>query len=368
MAKRLFLIAAGAIALTACTSQDVIEDVVVKRNAIQFENVVNKPSRAASELDNSSLKQFNVFGFYTLPGKANVAHEVFHNVAVTTTAPQADNTDWTYEGATRYWVKDAKYYFYAYSCGNDSKLSNKFGSFTVDMADNKAASERTLQIDGYQSDFIHQHDLVFASNTGTDGKGILGKDKDNDLVNFQFKHILSKIKAKFTTQFPSEYEVVITNVKISGINNIGDYDFKNGWTDIKKVIKTKEGETEAPTDTYVELGTGNDGLSVFNRKVNDKQMSKESEIAFTIPCDYENTAYETTVKLTFDVEVKYNGNFVLKKEGLESDIIPIWNPGYAYVYNVDISPSNSGLEEIKFSTNTDEFSDWQTAEDIDVEL
>ncbi|MDE6308863.1 MAG: fimbrillin family protein, partial [Muribaculaceae bacterium] len=67
MKKHFFYLAAGAFALTACTSEDVIDDVQTTRNPIQFENVVNKMTRA-TDLNTSNFKQFNVFGFYTVPG------------------------------------------------------------------------------------------------------------------------------------------------------------------------------------------------------------------------------------------------------------------------------------------------------------
>lgn len=82
MAKRYLLIAASALALTACSSEEVIDDVAASRNQIRFENVVNKPSRAVKDLDMNSLLQFNVFGFYTMPEDETHAHEVFNNVAV----------------------------------------------------------------------------------------------------------------------------------------------------------------------------------------------------------------------------------------------------------------------------------------------
>lgn len=394
MAKRLFLIAAGAIALTACTSQDVLEDVAVNDNAIRFQNVVSKHTRAdaegVTELDNSTLEKFHVFGFYTLPEKPTIAHQVFDNVAVTTEHAEANNTDWKYEGATRYWVKDAKYYFYAYSCGNISKLGKDYGSFTLDMEDEKDASERTLKITDYLCNADHQHDLVFASDTE-----IIGKDSDNEFVSFQFRHILSKIKAKFSTEFPSEYDVVISNVKISGINNCGDYVVFNsdnvsntGWTNVGKK-KAAEGKPE-PVQ-YIKLDTrknGINGITVTNKIVDNVQMTEDTAIAFAIPFEYpdplessdqsessessdssDSSASSTSeVRFTFDVQVNYKGEFVLKKEGLYSVIAPNWQPGHAYVYNVNISPANAGLEEIKFSTSTDEFSDWLPADYIDVGL
>lgn len=363
MAKRLFLIAAGALALTACTSQDVLEDVAVNDNAIRFQNVVSKHTRAAgvTELDNTTLEKFHVFGFYTLPKNPKKAHQVFDNVAVT---KNSETTDWEYEGATRYWVEGAEYNFYAYSCGNVSKLGEEYGSFTLDMEGDKDASERTLQINDYLCNDDHQHDLIFASKTRMTGK----ENKKNEVVAFQFSHILSKLKAKFSTEFPSEYDVVISNVKISGINNCGDYVFNEGWTNVtqKKAVDEKPEPVQ-----YIKLDTGKNGITVTNKIVDNVQMTKESAIAFAIPFKYSSDSSAPSaskVEFTFDVQVNYKGEFVLEKKGLTSELEPDWQPGHAYVYNVNISPANAGLEEIKFTTTTEEFTDWETGKDIDVEL
>lgn len=66
MKRSIFYFALSALALTACTSEDVKNDDVAKRSAIGFENVANKFSRV-EDLTNVSLSQFNVFGYYTTP-------------------------------------------------------------------------------------------------------------------------------------------------------------------------------------------------------------------------------------------------------------------------------------------------------------
>ncbi|MDE7379026.1 MAG: DUF3990 domain-containing protein [Paraprevotella sp.] len=38
-----------------------------------------------------------------------------------------------------------------------------------------------------------------------------------------------KIKAKFTTKFPTEYEIIISDISIQGIRSRGNYDVTNKW-------------------------------------------------------------------------------------------------------------------------------------------
>lgn len=130
MVKRFFYLAVGALALTACTSEDVVDDVTTSsRNLIRFENVVNKPSRAATDITTQTLNQFNVFGFYVLPDAPTHAYEVFNNVPVT----NPGSGMWGYDDKyARYWVPNANYYFYAYSCGS-AALKDTYGNFSLDV-------------------------------------------------------------------------------------------------------------------------------------------------------------------------------------------------------------------------------------------
>lgn len=366
MKKHLCLLAVGALALTACTSEGVLEDVASSRSAIKFEYVVNKPSRA--DLTSSNLKQFAVFGYYTLPGKPGIAHEVFHDVSVT----RNDDNTWEYETAEvplRYWLEDARYYFYAYSCGSVTKLNTeKYGTFTMDMDDGLTPADRVLIINNYVCDNNHQHDLIYASNTGATEDdqfaGILGLGKDKDNANapvaFQFKHLLSKVKARFTTSFGSEYEVVVRNVSIRNIRNIGSYHPQSGWQGVDR--------TEGDQPFVYLLNSGaNDVLPLYvhNKKTGNVQESVETNTAYIIPYGYSGQEGDvnTWVNLYFEIDVYLGPNRLMSKI-LTARFNPTWLEGYSYVYNVDIAPSTSGMNPIIFTTTTDAdgnvVTDWNT--------
>lgn len=349
MAKRLLLIAVGALALTACTSSDVIDDVASSRNQIRFETAVNKPTRAVEELAMETLSEFQVFGFYTMPGNVNHAHEIFNNITV-----KKDGSSWNYasdEVPLRYWVPDATYYFYAYSCGNKVKLGSSYGNFSVDMEENdgvgKPASERVLEITDYICDNTHQHDLIFASNTGYKANGSTDSD-----VSFTFNHLLSKIQAKFTSKFASEYTVVIKNVRLENICNKGNYDFTSGWN---KVVRP-EGQTPL---VYLQNTTGYNiekpekNLEVTNEIVkdektgNDIQASAASNCAYVIPFAYD----KKEVYLKFEVDVMYGEDKVISKS-LSATLQPDWKSGYSYIYNIEIDPASLKMDQINFSVSS----------------
>ncbi len=376
MKRNYFYFAASALVLSACTSENVVEDITKDRNVISFENVVKKPTRAdrVEDISAGSLSQFNVFGFYVTPSDPYKAYEIFDDVLV-----KRHDSDWIYANADenielRYWLKGNKYYFYAYNCGNKEKLSSYYGTFTLNM-DNKeklSAAERVLIINNYLCDHTHQHDLIYASNVGgSDYAGIEALESGNAHVALQFNHILSKVNARFTSKFPEEYEVIIKNVAIQNIRNIGNYHPVSGWQEVKR---TKTGDiVDMP---YINLATairdadGNQTSSFLSVKneVDNKgnQVYVDSEIGFVIPWGYQGDATasldeDNKVYFTFDIEVLNQGNTVLTKS-LKAILNPTWLVGYFYTYNVELSGSSTNMDAIVFTTVTDKDGrvvDWQ---------
>lgn len=345
MKRSLFYFAASALMLSACTSEDVVDDVTVARNTIRFETVVNKPSRAV-DLTMQNLMQFKVYGFYTMPDNAQKAHAVFNNVSVNNDG----KGNWSYDASdARYWVDGATYYFYAYSCGNTEELDSSYGEFKLDMndaadSDGKDVSSRDMEIDNYVCDSSHQHDLIFASNTG-----FTAPTGYNESVTLSFKHVLSKLRASFTSKFQPEYDVVIKNVSVRNIRNEGDYKFSTGWANVTRtegssplvylLDTTKEKDADAP-------------ITVINKKIGDNQMSMMTNTAYVIPCEYQ----AKDVNLYFEIDVMYGKDYVIKNKALTATFQPNWKEGFSYMYNIEVSPENINMKQIEFTVSV--IKDW----------
>lgn len=370
------LIAVGALALTACTSEDVLDDVAkTSRNAIQFEYAINKSSRA-EELTNTNLTEFRVFGFFT-PAEDNLhAHNVFYNTPVT---KDKVSGNWTYPAdSVRYWVPGNEYYFYAYSCGTVAELNTDpdtgFGKFTVDMDDNtgegKLASARELVINNYHCDYKHQHDLIFAyaNQTGVEG--------NNDPVSFEFKHILSKLQARFTTSFSPEYTVVIKDVQIRNIYNQADFKNSVGWTEFARDPETStpvvylldtngdsypKGDNGKPTKTDQELKVSNIKKEKHDAEGTkyEEQESVDSEIAFVIPNKYQTA----NVGFSFTIDLKYGDVYVFQNKQLSATLSPDWKKGCSYLYSIDINPDDLKMGTISFIVKS--FDGWSTDPEFD---
>lgn len=353
MKKILLSITAGVTLLTACTSQDVIDE-SVQSNVIGFENVVNKQTRA-TELTADKFDNFYVFGYYTRGALDNDAVQIFNGEEVKRTLPDGN---WTYTN-TRYWSPGGIYYFYAYSC-QDLKLSSAYGTFSMDMTES-TKERRALNINNYRCDYQHQHDLIYAENEGMEGlpKSETTGQVANQTVKFKFKHLLSKVNATVTSDFPAGYTLEVSNIKMNNIINFASYNPKGIST---KWHSHKMDRSDESVNPYINMpifiGTMKNEHGNQVEYSNSTERSKApvmTEPGFCIPFNYGNN--NITATLTFDISVKREGNVVLQRN-LKGDFNPNWEEGHAYTYNVTITGSDAKLEAIVFETDTEPITGW----------
>ena len=350
MKQILLSLAIGSMVLTACTSQEVIDESITQGNVIGFENAVDKSTRADDPsqgvvLNKSNFDNFYVFGYYTKDGMDNTAVQIFNTEEV-----RLVNGKWQYTNP-RYWNPGCTYFFYAYSCG-DLKLSNEWGTFSMDMTAT-TTEKRALVINGYLCDYRHQHDLVYASN-----EGIVGKEKPQDgttiankPVTFTFKHLLSQISASFKSDFPTGYKIRISNIRMVNIKNYANYNPRATVTWFGHESKTLPNGT----NPYIELSI--DNTNGMNETEKGKAEIK-SGIGFAIPFNYGDVA-TGNVTLTFDMDVIRDNKVVLQRN-LRGNFNPNWESGKIYNYSIEITGTNADLEAIAFETTTDPISGWES--------
>lgn len=340
MKKHLFFMAAGVMALAACTSEDVVDVSATQGNAIGFENVVNKASRADGDAVSGDLAtgvnfdKFLVYGYYTHNGSFTPI-QIFNGVPVTAVKGEDNKiSGWTYD-ETRYWLPEHRYYFYAYSCA-DIELDNTKGEPTFDLT----ADTPTLMINNYLCDDTHQHDLVTASNTNS-GNGILALETQNPLVALGFKHALCKAKVKFTTDFPKDYKVVVENVYISSFDNKANFDVKaQAWDGYVHSDNSKVTLTLPADKNYLMTSDAEDNITTSE--------------AFLIPKEYKS---DESVKLHFtlkiykvdkDAEGKEVATWLIDRK-MVGTWAPQWVNGNRYQYDITLTGKNSGIEPIVFA-------------------
>ncbi len=324
MKSKFFFFAVGALALSACTSEEVLEDAASGRNVISFENVVNKHSRA--DLDNSTLSAFYVYGYNITKGGDVI-------VDFTNTQIVKEDGVWSYKSEPRYWMPEATYNFFAYSDGNGKIADNKLSWVKVEADETVTTSDKPaagyeLAIVNYLSNATTQADLVYASKTNvpTLETGL------NQTVQFQFQHLLSKVQAVFANQFDPEYDVEVSNVVIKDIHGIGSYTPSIGWYAVESsngasVNLLADGGKLTPKATYDD---------------NNKSIT-----AYVIPYNYNVEGSKENVKIQFDLKITSKDEEVLNKT-IVGTFNPTWNKGYSYTYNIVLSGSSANLDIISF--------------------
>lgn len=338
MKRHLFVLAAGVLALSSCTSEGVVDDVARSTNVIGFDNVVTKLSRA-EDITNAKFNQFYVFGSYN-KGNANVS--VFDNVLV---SRLSSNDGWSYVDAAngvgaQHWVPGGKYHFYAYSCADASKLSGITTSINAD-----GTSSFTLA--DYVCDAENQNDLIFAFNSGSDNTGIEGKQTGNQDVALNFTHVLSKVNAVFSSGFDKGYEMKISNVTIRNIADNGSFTYQPAAAGSDAATHVWSASRVAD-DANVVLWNDAEPISVTLTD-DAATNSKETNSAFVIPNKYN----DPNVTINFTVDLINNGESVLS-----GDVVgyfkPNWKPGYTYTYNITVDGDALKLGVIGFTTTVDE--------------
>lgn len=345
MKKQHLLLALGLAALTACTSEEIVQ-VGEQSNVIGFQNVINKNTRAVEgDLDQSSFNKFLVYGYYTKEGMSTPV-QIFNGVEVNKenyTVDGKEKSRWTYNGV-RYWIPKCTYYFYGYSCG-DIALATGKGTPLLTLTNQSTEDGRALSILQYKCDGAHQHDLVTAES-GI----IIAKEKDNPAVSLPFTHALCKIKAAFTTDFPKEYKVVVSNVRLTAFFNYGDYNVgTQTWTDHK----------------FDDAAVTNMKLDEDNHTVTNDGKSIETSEIFLIPKIYTNTEF---AKIHFTIEVFKDDNLILQRD-INGTWSPHWELGRIYKYNINISGSEAGIEPIVFATSQSLAGNtWDTSTEVKMEF
>ena len=346
MKKSFLFLAVCAAALTACTSEEVIEE-GVQSNAIGFQNLISKESRALTTGEGGTFNKFYVYGYYTQADATNNPVSVFDGEEVT-----LKDGVWSYDN-TRYWVPGANYRFYAFSCENAKPTTPDVGL----NLEGGTKEQRALKIVGYTTH--NHHDLVFATNDD----GIIGKNKGegNEKVALTFKHILSKIKVEFDSEFAPGYDIEVSKVSIQNVYDKADYNPYSTPT-WGNVTRTSTDEIN-PTTLDLALIADKNISSAADPNVEGSEELKAATVdGYVIPHEYSTSL----VKLVFTIDVK-QGNDVMFSRTLTGSWSPKWEEGKAYKYNVKINGSAAELEPIVFETSQD-IDGWDAGDTSEVNM
>lgn len=327
MIKKYLSCVAATLSMVACTSTDLIEESLESGTAICFNTNVTRA------LTNDNFNKFMVYGGYT-PKDVSDYHTVFSGVEV---SKDADN--WAYDGASKYWIKDATYKFYAYSCENIA-LTKGTPEFATTGSD-----AGTFKITDFVCNKNHQHDLIYAESGA-----ITGKETGNTPVSFSFKHLLSRVKASFKSGFDPDFTIEISEVELHNVYDKADFSSKSGaWSNQSRTIEYNLASSEwtmvplniEGTDNVIQAeipaGEGTEAVAA---------KTLTTQHGYVLPVTYTSN----NVTLSFKVTVK-QGSDVIKTDYIKGNLKPTWAVGTSYTYNITVNGSAAGVEKIEFSVD-----------------
>ena len=280
MKKLLFAICAVA-ALASCSKEEVVS--YDKGEAIGFANpFVNKATRAAidpSYSGNGTLESFKVWGTAN-----NVPIYVGNNVT-------ESSSTWACTNPVHYWIEGTSYEFAA--------LAN---AATVDLNSTNFPVKAT-----FTAPTTADKDLIYAPNVTATGQAT----GHNNPVSLTFNHLLSKVK--FTVKNNSTgavgYSFEVKNITVTG---------------------SQSGTVTLGTKAWSELSTPKAAYDSFNITVPAGTGSVE--------CAKELLLIPDNIKITFTVDIKYNGSVVnTKNYGVSPVIEQAITAGNAYNFIIGVS-------------------------------
>lgn len=277
--------------------------------------------------------------------------KLFDGDEVTKSTDEEGNDSWTYEN-TRYWMPDATYNFYAYSCADIALQSKDKGTpvFNVPatVTEGSKLDARGLKINSYICDATHQHDLIVAT-----AEQIRGYTSNNTKVKFSFKHALCKVSAEFINDFPQGYTITVSNVKLRNFYNRANLNVRS----LKDQITIPENPSDADMKKLQDgIWSGQARIAVQDEDPSVEEMTEleltvnnnVSDPVFMLPVYYDNA----NLQIEFTITVA-QGNDIFLSRTLRGTWKPIWIPGRAYKYDIHINGENAQLEPIVFETSQD---------------
>ena len=337
MKKAFYMMAAAAIALSSCSSEETTD--VAKSSAISFRPTVGLNSRGA-ELKTENLQEMWVTAFYNKAGKAEYGTAYFKDAHFTRGTEINGFIDPT---STLVWEKDRSYKFVAISPAA-SDWSTETPTISLDEVKFTNVTPAT--------DIKNQKDLILGTATGTE-------TNSNDIagVTLNLDHVLSQIKIQVKNQNPS-LEYHIKGIRIASVHKSGTYTHSTTgtWSDFGD--KTKY---EVIFDAPIKLETGatpmdlTDKLAVTPAVDCGAMLVPQTFDAWAGTKDksgvnYDNGAY---ISLLLSVKNKVTGKYMYPAGagaagdcGWAAVAIPVstqgaakpeWSKGNKYIYTLDLS-------------------------------
>ncbi len=321
--KKLFISMLAVAALASCSQEDVI--VADKGDLIGFNSFVENSTRATAATDPSykaaTLDHFNVYGAV---GGVNI---YAGNSVTRGTAALGDAWSMAEDAPTQYWIAGASYKFAAVVDAT---------SVTTDTTTGTGLPTVLSYTTSTQKDMLYDYVETVGQPANESG-----------LVEFQFTHLLSKVKFSVTNTTDDDatnYRIVLTEAKLTNVYPSGTYTV-NG-----------DAGTWAPataTDYVLENLTVNSATTQYNSK--EVLLIPGSAVGVYVKAEIQATADGgKTWKKVSEVEKPFTN--VLGKTGDTPNVL-VANNAYHFAVSLGIGT------EIQFTATT--LPDWTDGDGAD---
>ena len=349
--------------LMGCSDEEIANVETSSRNAIGFNVLSNAAETRATPITNSNLTStnFDVFAF-TGNGTAfmGTSSEDFGHAGVKIVYK---NGKWDYDDPNdlRYWPNEALD-FYAF---NPTAIEGDKGIHYMWEATKNEQKIYYSCIDEYGGTHGHEnHDVMYAIAKGQE------KDKNNGVVKFTFKHILSQVVFKAKTQYDNmqvDIDVIkIHNFKFAGAFTLpaaadgtgswssSDLAFPHAFTVVKNANITVNSNTEA-TDITTNTPMLNIPQELTAWKVSETATKSKLE------ADNAKQCY-----LEIACKIRQSGAYLLGSASEYKTIyVPFgdtWEQGKRYIYTLIFGggyddQGEAVLNPIQFNAETTEWVD-----------
>ena len=362
--------------LMGCSDEEIANVETSSRNAIGFNVLSNAAETRATPTTPDNLKNtdFDVFAF-TADGTAFMG-KVDTNFGHDGVKIVYKNDKWDYDDANdlRYWPTEALD-FYAFNPGTISE--DMMMNYMWEVSGTVQKISYTC-IDEYGANTGHaNYDVMYAISKGQE------KDKNNGIVKFNFKHILSQVVFKAKTEYDNMQVdinmIKIHNVKMGGFFTLPETaDGTGSWSD--------------PADLPSEVSGLGKFTVVKDANITVKSNTTATDISTTTPMlnrPQELTAWKvsdtaTKSKLQADnakqcyleiaCKIRQNGVYLLgSADNYGTIYVPfgdIWVAGKRHIYTLIFGggyndQGEAVLNPIRFDAKT---TGWVDADDKDVNV
>lgn len=336
MKKAFYMMAAAAIALSSCSSEETTD--VAKSSTITFRPTVGLNSRGA-ELTTDNLQKMWVSAFYNKQANPEYGTAYFSNQLFSRGVDVAGFIDPT---STLVWEKNRSYKFIAIS-----PAANEWSAETPTISLDEVKFTNVTPAAAIKD----QKDLIIGTATGTEAN-------TNDVagVVLNMDHVLSQIKIQVKNQNPS-LEYHIKGIRIASVCKSGTYTHSTqNWTNLgdktkyevifDAPIKLEEGATPTDLTDKLSVAPANDCGAMLVPQTFDAWAGTKDKSGD----NYDNGAY---ISLLLNVKNKVTGKYMYPAGagagadcGWAAVAIPVstrgaakpeWLKGNKYIYTLDLS-------------------------------